>query len=102
VVRGVTEEKTTSGVGELVRSSSGGVGIIDTTKDPNVGIRGGCAIQRKVGGEVTDHLGYIPHPLTLFFACASTQFRCPVRALRYDNGREFDNSTSCSILSHDI
>lgn len=49
VVRGVTEEKTTSGVGELVRSSSGGVGITGTTKDPKVGIRGGCAIQRKVG-----------------------------------------------------
>lgn len=101
MVRGVTEEKTTSGVGELVRSSSGDVGITGTTKDPKVGIRGGCAIQRKVGVRCLITLDAL-HTLSHFFACASTQFHRPVRALRYDNGREFDNSTSYSILSHDI
>jgi hypothetical protein len=58
VFRGVTEEKTTSGVErELVSSSSGGVGIAGTTKDPKAGIGGGCAIHSEVGGSVTGRLG---------------------------------------------
>jgi hypothetical protein len=35
--------------GELVRSSGGGVGIAGTTKDSNMRIGGGCAIQSEVG-----------------------------------------------------
>jgi transposase InsO family protein len=36
--------------------------------------------------------------LTRFFAWVSTQFRRPVRALHYDNGREFDNHASRSFF----
>jgi hypothetical protein len=40
--------------------------------------------------------------LTHFFAWVSTQFCRPIRALQCDNGREFDNSDSCSFLSHGV
>jgi hypothetical protein len=57
VVKGVTEEKTLSGVvGELVGSSGGGVGIAGTTKDSKVSIGGVCAIQGEIGGGVTHRL----------------------------------------------
>jgi hypothetical protein len=36
---------------------------------------------------------------THLFACVSTQFRRPVRALQCDNGCEFDNSASRTSLS---
>jgi hypothetical protein len=57
VVKGVTKEKTLSGVvGELVGSSGGGVGIAGTTKDSKVSIGGVCAIQGEIGGGVTHRL----------------------------------------------
>jgi hypothetical protein len=50
VVRGVTEERTTSGTrGELVGSGGRGVLIAGTTKDTEVVIGGGCAILAKWG-----------------------------------------------------
>jgi hypothetical protein len=55
VVRGVTEDKTTNG-GGLVRRSGRGVGIAGTTKDSEMRIGGGHAIQGEVGGGVTHHL----------------------------------------------
>jgi hypothetical protein len=39
---------------------------------------------------------------THLFACVSTQFRRPVRALQCDNGCEFDNSASRTFLFHGV
>ena len=40
--------------------------------------------------------------LLYFFAWVSTQFGLTIKAVQCDNGREFDNSTSHSLLSRGV
>jgi hypothetical protein len=57
VVRGVAKEEATSGAWrQLVSGSSGSVGIAGTSKDAEVGVGRGGAIQGEIGGGVAHRL----------------------------------------------
>jgi hypothetical protein len=57
VVRGVAKEEAASGAWrQLMRSSSGSVGIAGTAEHAEVAIGGVCAVQGKVGGGVAHRL----------------------------------------------
>jgi hypothetical protein len=56
VVRRVAKEEAARAWRQLIRSSSGSVGIAGTAEHAEVVIGGGCAVQGELGGGVAHHL----------------------------------------------
>jgi hypothetical protein len=73
-----------------MRTSSRGVGIVGTAKDPKVGIGGGCAIQSEVGVGVNGHLG----GNTVDEMSSSVQGVCPIAGRKRHLKKEASNHVS--------